>query len=115
MTARAASEDAEAIWVNAPLLGVVADEANGAANVGYDFGNEILRTAPVSYSDDREAFVQKVFEPGSCLLRWVVRRNPSAADHEHDRRAIGVRLRLEHVEGHRKAVFMPVNHIRNDL
>src|SRR5262245_21649861 len=69
----------------------------------------------MSNENNGEALVQEQLEPGDPLLRWGIHRDPAPADHKNDGSTIGVCFRLQDIEGQGETVFMPVDHVRNNL
>src|SRR5580765_7320426 len=95
MPSSAAAGDAETIWVYAILGGVVANKANGAMNIGLDFGDGEFGLGAVNDGKNGVAVVQQGFEEER--VDGFMRRNPPAADHQGDADAVGL-LRLEDIE-----------------
>ncbi len=115
MSAGAAAVHAEAVGIDAPLLGVVADEAHRAAHVGDRVRHQIPRAAAVAHDDDGESLVEQKLKARDGLGGRRPARDPAAADHVQNRRAVGAGLRLEDVERHRQSVLVAVDQVGEDL
>src|SRR5262249_20828599 len=96
VAAGAASVDANAVGVDPPLFGVIADEANSASDISHDIRNQIFRAAAMTQRDHREAFGQQFFIARHGRRRWDPGRYKAAADHEDYGGAV-LALRLEDV------------------
>ena len=111
MPARAGSTDPEMIRIHTPLPGVVSDEPHRAVNVGNDFGDREfwLRTM-----HDRENRIPAI-EEGLVKsgIDRLVRRKPSATDHENNPVAVRVFGRLENIQRQRDPGFPAVDHVLN--
>src|SRR5262245_37488261 len=93
----------------------MANESHCAADIRYDLRNEVLWAAAVPHWNKGEAFLQKSPETHRRLLRRVVGRDPSSADHEDNSGSVRFRLRLHDVEGQCETVFVTIDHVWNDI
>ena len=112
MAPGAATEDANAVGIDAVLPRMLADEADRAPHVRHDRRQGIPRPAAVSHGEDGESLlVQRRIGLGENLGELHARLPPAAHDGD-EASAVGV-CRAVHIERERQAVLLvPVDHIR---
>src|SRR5262249_55745374 len=101
--------DAQLIRIDAVVLGVMPNEADGAMHVLEDLGDGELRLAAVHDGEDRVAALQELIDKAD--VDHFVSREPTAADDKDQAEAVLVFLRLEDIHRQRRAVFAAVDDV----
>lgn len=110
MSAGAGTGDAEAVGVDLPAGGVCADEADGAVNIGHNFGEDKFGLRTVDDGENGVATGEKRGVGGR--VDSIVRGLPAAADDGDDRVAVGFDGGgLNDVERESDAEFAPVDDV----
>lgn len=110
MAAGARPGDAEMIRVDGPPGGVMADEADGAVDVGDDLREDEFRLRAVDDGEDRVAAREERRVDGG--VDPLIGGFPPAADHIDDAVAVGAAGGLNHVEGEGDAQLVGIDDIR---
>ena len=91
------------------ILGMIPDEPHSAVHVLDDLGNRELGLAAVDHGEDRVAPLEELVDQAGSDR--VVRREPTAADHPDDGRAVGSGLGCEDVHRQRGPILAAVDNV----
>jgi len=104
---------ADAIRIDAPLRGVVADELECGGNIAPAFHHIVFRAAAVTDGEHGIASVYEWYKHGFVCLLHALAAHPAATDHVGHRGTIGIAIGLIHIHHQCHAIFVAIRDIAN--